>query len=114
NYYDATGILRTSDTDLATNNTATTLSFSTTIFRMIIGTPSANPDCGNGNSSTIAHLLIQQANGSNPTGFDFRGTANYVSDPSNCTADDGATVNGIKTGATSVAFGTVSANSCSF
>ena len=57
NYDDATGVNRT-EANWPSQNATITETFTTTILRSLIGTPSAA-----GNSTTIAHLFVSQAAG---------------------------------------------------
>lgn len=55
-FYDATGVKRTSDTDWVTNNATLTKTFASTILRVQIGDTSGSSDF-----TCIAHLFVQAA-----------------------------------------------------
>lgn len=54
-FTDATGVTRTSAADWVSNNASVSRTFSSTIFRIKIGSPSAQSD-----QSTIAHVSVSQ------------------------------------------------------
>ena len=104
-YLDASGVVRTSDTDWAQNEVGIPLTFATTNLNVTIGDTT--------HASTIAHFRVTSMSAGTPssasstgeTGIDFRQTAGYVADPTNASSDLGAaypvTQNGLTFGWTS-------------
>lgn len=63
-FYDATGVKRTSDTDWATNQAAKTLTFSTTIYRLHMAEPPGGAGFAN---NCLAHLRVATSAGGGGT-----------------------------------------------
>ena len=73
-FYDATGVKRTSAADWVTNNASNALTFSTTTLNMAIGEPSGTK----GGSSTIATLSLTAPAGASSWGADLSDQLNRI------------------------------------